>query len=284
MDPMEIRAIRNNLLGLYRRAWSGARIVLCNEFRPSGYFEYGMHPAPGGVIISKWDPHFSRKARGASYECEMFFNNKISIGDAENPINILPHPKGPVIVCGDDYILFNTADVVYSGEFKMWKYHPQGFLILKDQKLLLNGSNLLYENKGEMNGFAVHPEGVVVWEGNAFFLHRKNGRREHICTKKKWKSQRWAATPKGLVFQNSAGGIYELVHGKTQSLNSLRWSFGVHESGQVYQYGPDPWRPKKLFLNGNLIPLGCCGFVADCPFGLIVHEGASNNIVLHVFK
>ncbi len=79
------------------------------------------------------------------------------------------HPKGVVIQQGNK-LLLNGTKLLYGGEFGYyWSSHPQGVVIQQGNKLLLNGTKLLYE--GTWDNWSSHPQGVVIRQGDKLLLN-----------------------------------------------------------------------------------------------------------------
>lgn len=79
-----------------------------------------------------------------------------------------PHPEGVVIQRGNR-LLLNGVQLLYRGPWDYWGVHPEGVVIGLGDKLLLNGDKLLYE--GIWDGWEPHPEGIVIRRGNQLILY-----------------------------------------------------------------------------------------------------------------
>jgi len=82
--------------------------------------------------------------------------------------------KDGFIIEKDNILLLNGEKKVFNfaknrEETSSWGYHPDGFIIKDHDKLLLNGKKLLY--RGEFSRFQSHEKGVVIQQGNKLLMN-----------------------------------------------------------------------------------------------------------------
>ncbi|OGH66206.1 MAG: hypothetical protein A3B90_02840 [Candidatus Magasanikbacteria bacterium RIFCSPHIGHO2_02_FULL_41_13] len=98
--------------------------------------------------------------------------------DGKDVLRSEAHPQGVVVQKGDKIIL-NGSKLLYQGKCTDWYVHPEGVVVKKGKKLLINGEKLIYEGKcdnawSSEKGFMVAGGGKLFKDGELWLQDPNN--------------------------------------------------------------------------------------------------------------